>query len=135
MAGAGWALQTAVYAKLSSDAAVTAALGGARVYDDVPQRAEFPYLTFGQSSEKDWSTGTDDGIEHVVILQVWSRFAGRRECDDILQTVRASLHNVALVLAGHRLINLRHELSDVRREPDGVTFRGTARFRAVTEPL
>ena len=135
MAGAGWALQTAIYAKLAADAALGAVLGGPRVYDDVPQRAEFPYLTFGQSSEKDWSTQTDDGIEHVVALQVWSRAAGRRECDDILQAARTSLHNAALTLPGHRLINFRHELSEVRREADGVTFRGTARFRAVTEPL
>ena len=135
MASAGWALQTAVYGKLSTDAAVTTALGGPRVYDDVPQWAEFPYLTFGQSSEKDWSTQTDDGVEHVVVLQAWSRAAGRREADEILHAVRTALHNAALVLSGHKLINLRHELSDVRREADGVTFRGTARFRAVTELL
>ncbi len=100
-----------------------------------PSGAEFPYLTFGQSSEKDWSTQTDDGVEHVVVLQAWSRAAGRREADEILHAVRTALHNAALVLSGHKLINLRHELSDVRREADGVTFRGTARFRAVTELL
>jgi len=30
---------------------------------------------------------------------------------------------------------VRHELSEVRREPDGETYHGFVRFRAVTEPL
>lgn len=51
--------------KPSADGAVVAALGGARVYDDVPKRAEFPYLTFGQTTERDWSTATEPGHEHI----------------------------------------------------------------------
>jgi hypothetical protein len=35
---------------------------------------------------------------------------------------------------GHSLINLRHQHSEVRRDPDGETLHGLARFRAVTEP-
>jgi len=37
------------------------------------------------------------------------------------------------MLSGHRLINLRHEFSEARRDSDGETFHGIARFRAVTE--
>lgn len=135
MAGAGFALQQAVFAKLTATPALTALLGGARVYDDVPERAEFPYLTFGQTSERDWSTGTDNGGEHTLTLHVWSRGAGRKEAVEILAAARAALHDAALTLAGHRLVNLRHEFSDARRDPDGETFHGTARFRAVTEPV
>ncbi len=65
MASASWALQSAIFARLTADAVLTALLGGERMYDDVPVRAEFPYLTFGQSSDRDWSTGTDAGREHV----------------------------------------------------------------------
>ncbi|WP_291160495.1 DUF3168 domain-containing protein [Hyphomicrobium sp.] len=49
-----------------SDAAATTALGGPRIYDDVPARAEFPFMTLGQSAEHDWSTGTDEDYEHVI---------------------------------------------------------------------
>ena len=135
MASAAFALQTAIYARLLGDTALTAMLGGPRIYDDVPQRADFPYLTFGQSIERDWSTGTEDGKEHTVTLHVWSRAAGRKESDDILEAARGLFHNAALVLSGHRLINLRHDVSDVRRDPDGETYHGTARFRGVTEPI
>jgi len=135
MAEAGWALQQAIYGALIADAALTSLLGGAKIFDDVPQRTDFPYLTFGRSSLRDWSTGTESGAEHVVTLHVWSREAGRREVRQIMSVLRAALHDQALVPAGHNLVNLRHEFSEARREPDGDTYHGIVRFRAVTEPI
>ncbi len=135
MASASFALQKAVFAKLTADAAMLALLGGPRVYDEVPARAEFPYVTFAQTTERDWSTGTEPGQEHTITLHVWSRGRGRKEADEILSAAGAALHDQALTLTGFRLINLRHEFSDARRDSDGETFHGTARYRAVTEPL
>lgn len=133
MSSAGFALQKAIFEKLTSDAPTLAALGGPRVYDDAPARTEFPFVTFGQSSERDWSTGSDEGFEHLVTLHVWSRARGRREAEQVIAAARAALHDQDLALAGHRLINLRHEFSEARRDSDGETFHGIARFRAVTE--
>ena len=133
MSSAGFALQKAIFEKLTSDAPTLAALGGPRVYDDAPARTEFPFVTFGQSSERDWSTGSDEGYEHLVTLHVWSRARGRREAEQVIAAARAALHDQDLALAGHRLINLRHEFSEARRDSDGETFHGIARFRAVTE--
>ncbi len=133
MSSAGFALQKAIFEKLTSDAPTLAALGGPRVYDDAPARTEFPFVTFGQSSERDWSTGSDEGYEHLVTLHVWSRARGRREAERVIAAARAALHDQDLALAGHRLINLRHEFSEARRDSDGETFHGIARFRAVTE--
>ena len=135
MASAGWALQQAVFAALTNDAPLLALLGGPRIWDDVPARAEFPYVTFAQSGERDWSAGSDDGREHSVVLHVWSRAGGRREAHEIMGAVRAALHDAALTLPGHRLVNLRHESSDARRDADGETTHGIVRFRAVTEPV
>ena len=50
MPSASWALQQSIFATLSADTPLLALLGGARIYDDVPQGAAFPYLTFGQST-------------------------------------------------------------------------------------
>jgi hypothetical protein len=135
MANAAWALQQAIFSALTGDAGLVALLGGARVYDDVPTRAAFPYVTFAQSQERDWSTGSEDGGEHSLTLHVWSRGGGRRETQAIMAHVRALLHDVPLSLAGFRLVNLRHEFSDARRDPDGETLHGIVRFRAVTEPV
>ena len=49
-------------------------------------------------------------------------------------SIRAVLHDQPLVLADHYLINLRHEFSEARLDPDGDTFHGIVRYRAVTEP-
>lgn len=134
MGNASWALQQAIFARLTSDSALLALLGGARVYDDVPDRKLFPYVTFAPASARDWSTGSEAGTEHAVVLHVWSRGAGRKEALAIIEALRACLHDAALTLSGHRLVNLRHESSDVRRDTDGETFHGIVRLRAVTEP-
>jgi hypothetical protein len=135
MPSASFALQAAVFAALADDAPLTSLLGEVRIYDDVPPRPAYPYLTFGRSSERDWSTGTDAGTEHVLTLHVWSMAAGRKEAQAIAAAAEAALHDRALTLAGHRLVNLRHEYSEVRRDADGETIHGIIRFRAVTEPL
>lgn len=134
MAGAAWALQQAIFAALTADSGLTALLGGARIYDVVPTRAVFPYVTFAQTAERDWSTGGAEGSEHVVTLHVWSRGAGRKEALDIVGAVRPVLHDQTLSLSGHQLVNMRHERSEVRRDTDGETYHGLVRFRAVTEP-
>lgn len=134
MASAAFELQTAIYAALLADAGVTAALGGAFVYDAVPRAAAYPYVTFGQTAANDWSTGTEDGEEHTVTLHVWSRAAGRRETQSIIAAVRTGLDNADLALPGHHLVNLQHEFSEARRDVEGEAYRGLVRFRAVTEP-
>lgn len=133
MGSASWALQQAIYASLTSDSALLALLGGARVYDDVPDRKAFPYVTFAPASERDWSADGAAGSEHLLTLHVWSRGAGRKEALAIAEALRARLHDAALSLSGHLLVNLRHEMSEVRRDADGETFQGIVRLRAVTE--
>jgi hypothetical protein len=134
MSSSSWALQQSIFARLTADAALNGLLGGPRVHDDLPQASPFPYISFGHSLVRDWSTGSEDGSEHVVTLHVWSQGKGKKEAHEIMDAVRSALHDQALSLAGHRLVNLRHELSEARREPDGDTTHGIVRYRAVTEP-
>ena len=135
MPSPSWSLQQSIFAALTADVALTALLGAGRIFDDVPQGSALPYLTLGQSTARDWSTVTDDGTEHILTLHVWSNARGKKQAHEILGAVRSALHDRPLTLAGHRLINLRHEFSEARRDPDGETIHGLARFRAVTEPL
>lgn len=134
MASAGWALQIAVYAALAADASVTALIGAGKIFDDVPREAEFPYIVFGQGLERDWSTGAEAGSEHVLVLHVWSRHSGRRETLEVMKAVCGALDDQPLTLSGHRLVNLRHEVSEARRADDGETYQGIVMFRAITEP-
>jgi hypothetical protein len=130
-----WPLQQAVFAALTADAALTALLGPGRILDDVPQGTAMPYVTLGPATLRDASTGTEDGTEHGLAIHVWSGARGKKETHAILSAIRAALHDRPLALTGHRLVNLRHQLSEVRRDPDGATLHGLARFRALTEPL
>ncbi len=135
MPSASWSLQQAIYATVTTDPGLAAIVGSPRIHDDVPQNTPYPYLTLGQSTSRDWSTATDPGEEHTLTLHVWSRNSGRKETHEIMGALKSALHDRALTLAGHRLINLRHVFSDARREPDGETYHGLVRLRAVTEPL
>jgi hypothetical protein len=131
---ASWALQRGIYQALVGSSDLTTLLGGARIYDNAPQGAAFPFITFGQSVVRDWSTGTEDGAEHNLTLHVWSRTGGKKQAQEIIEAVRAALHDQPLILADQHLINLRHEFSEARLDPDGDTFHSIVRYRAVTEP-
>lgn len=135
MTSPAWELQQAAYTALVSDAALVDELGGTRVYDAVPRGAAFPYLTFGPITTRDWSTGTEIGAEHTLILRAWSKAGGTREVHRVLERVRQSLVGASLTLNGHRVVNVQHEQSDAAREIDGETWSGAVRFRVVTEPV
>ena len=135
MANAGWDLQKAAYAALIANAPLIALLGGGRIYDDVPQDAAFPYVVLDQMRLNDWSTGTERGSEHILMLHVWSRYDGKREAYEIADAIREVLDDAELTLDDNRLINLSHQFSDLKRDTDGETYHGVMRFRAVTEPL
>ncbi|MEO3998562.1 DUF3168 domain-containing protein [Mesorhizobium sp. CAU 1732] len=135
MASAAIELQKAIYGRLSSDAALNAALGGEHVYDHAPAHVAFPYVTFGRTSIHDWSTGTEDGNEHVFTIHVWSKAQGKSETLELMDMVRARLHDAELTLSEHKLVNLREEFAEARFNEDIAVFHGIARFRAVTEPL
>jgi hypothetical protein len=133
-ASASWAIQRGIYQALANSSNLTSLLGGARIYDDPPQAANLPFVSLGQTELRDWSTGTEDGAEHDLTLHVWSRSGGKKQVHQIIEAIRTVLHDQSLALSDHHLVNLRHELSEARLDPDGDTVHGIVRYRAVTKP-
>jgi hypothetical protein len=129
------ALQAAIHARLTSDSALTALLGGAKIHDHVPANEAFPYVTFGPAASFDWSTGSEKGDEHLVTLQVWSRQQGKKQALDIAAAVVARLENAALTLTGHRLTLMRFAGLEAAYDTALRGFRATLRFEALTESL
>ena len=129
------ALRAAVHDALTADAVLTSLLGGPRIYDEPPHPAEFPYVTLGEARVSDFSSGTEEAIEHALTLHAWSRQGGHNEAHLIAGALLNALDDAPLTFADHRLINLRFGVADVRRERDGRTYHALVRFRAVTEPL
>lgn len=132
MTDAALALQKAIHVALVADAGV-GAIAGDRVFDAAPRDPVFPYVTLGDIATSDWSTGTEIGAEHRLTLHAWSRGRGKAEAALLVAALEAALHDAALTLVGHVLVNLRFVAAEVRQERDGVTWHGIARFRAVTE--
>jgi hypothetical protein len=135
MTNPGWDLQKAAYDALAADAALLTLLGEASIYDHPPQGASFPYVMLDQTLVTDWSTGTERGAEHMLMLHVWSRYRGKHEVYEIADAIRDRLDEASLTLGENRLINLRHQFSDLKRDEDGETYHAVLRFRAITEPL
>jgi hypothetical protein len=134
MSTAAAALRAAIHDALVADGALSALLGGPKVYDEPPRAAAFPYVTLGEARVSDFSTGSEPGEEHQLTLHAWSRQGGHREAHLIAGALLQALDDTPLSLADHRLVNLRFAVADVRREADGRTYHALVRFRAMTEP-
>lgn len=134
MAEAAFELQTAIYARLAADAPLTTLLGGASIHDRAPPDATFPYVTFGPATGDDWSTQIETGLEHRIIIDVWSRDRGRGEPLAIADAIRTAIAGAALTLPGHALVSIDHRSTEIGLDEDGETFHAVLTYRAVTEP-
>ena len=134
MTSAGLELQKALLALLKADGALEKQIEG-RIYDRVPDKAEFPYVTLGSSNIYDWSTGTERGSEHLFTLNIWSRASGRKSVFTIMNLIDRLLAQPQLTLVGHRLVNLALQFSQARAEDNRDGYLGVLRYRAVTEEL
>ncbi|MDR6633760.1 hypothetical protein J2X72_002560 [Phyllobacterium sp. 1468] len=134
MTSAGLELQKALLALLRADGALEKLIEG-RVYDRVPEKAVFPYVTLGAANIYDWSTGTERGSEHLFTLNIWNRASGRKSVFTIMNIIERLLDKPVLTLVGHRVANLALQYSQARAEDNRDGYLGVLRYRAVTEEL
>ena len=132
---AALALQQAMRNTLLANSALTALLGGAHIYDEVPRGEPPLHVVFAAIETRDWSTSTQKAHEHFVTLDVTTNERGRASVQSICNAIEAALDNVDLPLVGHQLINLRNVYWSVARKKSAQSFEATLRFRATTEPL
>ena len=81
MSTAAAALRAAIHDALVADGALTALLGGPKVYDEPPKAAAFPYVTLGEARVEDFSTGERSGrgaSAHLARLVAPGRTHARR---------------------------------------------------------
>lgn len=130
------ALHKALLDHLRADPDLIPLLGDPpRVHDQPPAERTYPLVVFGRAEARPWGGLEGEGLEQVLTLTCLSRFDGAEEAKAIVAALRARLHNAALTLDGHRLVNLRVTYGDVFRSPDAGVFQGVTRLRAVTEPV
>lgn len=126
------ATKQAIFDKLTADLSET-------VFDHIPHQPEgrpdneFPYVAIPEADNVPWDNDDDLGAEITVSVFVLSRYKGRTEADQILDSIYASLHRASLTTAGYNFVDCLFEFSDVITLDDGQTRLGTARYRVTIQ--
>lgn len=113
------AVQRAIVTRLRSDAQLVAMIGD-RVFDDVPEQAQMPYVSLGP---EDWQP-IDDGVclsgdDGTLQIDVWSRAPGRIECKRIVDRVAALFADLDVALPSpHPSARMRVSLKRIFDEVD-----------------
>ncbi|MEU0309783.1 DUF3168 domain-containing protein [Streptomyces cyaneofuscatus] len=116
MTTALWPLQEAVYAKLTADSALMALVRG--LYDEVPETAAFPYVSFGSATEVVDDAHNQRGLAVNLVLHVWSKYPGKKEAAGILAALDNVLDRQPLDVAGFRDVSVAHQQHQHVRDPD-----------------
>jgi hypothetical protein len=128
--GAAAALQAAVYARLSGDAALTA-LVGAAVFDAAPGGPVPPiYVALGPEVVRDRSDATSAGAEHEFTISVVTETAGFQAAKQAAGAVSDALVDAPLTLARGHLVRLDFWRAEAARVGSGTLRRITLTFRA-----
>lgn len=130
-----FALQSAITARLKTDAPLLALLGGAKCYEHAPPATVHPWIAWEQLSARDADTSLSDGHEHRLSLICASRQPGTKEVLTIAARVEELLHGASLTLVGHRLINLVVTAAEIQRAGKEPLRKARISLRAVTEKL
>jgi hypothetical protein len=134
MAGAALAFQKMVFDALTANPAVA----GGRIYDFVPDRAPYPFISFdgGEALDQSGTTAAQGDTEVSLTLNIWSQQDGWLEADTIAEEAYSRLNRVVLAQsAGHRsVLNYERDRGHIR-DPDGKTRRVICRYRAKLERL
>ena len=130
MASSANALQAAIHARLTADAALTAMIGAGSVFDRRVTGRSMPYLVLSEIVTRDFAPGIE---EHEVRIEAWSDAGGRKQSQEIAARVKLSLDGAGLAPAGFSLVNLLHRDTRARREARSRAQVAEMVFRAVTE--
>lgn len=126
-------VQKAVYARLLADAGVSA-LVGARIYDELPpDEPAYPYVHLGEMLTSRFDVKEAAGWEVELTIHVWSRYRGKKEAQNVLDAVEATLNRAALVVTGYAVVSCDVVQLLNLEDADGLTRHGVARLRVVLQ--
>lgn len=119
-------LQTAIYERLSTDAALTAKVTG--VFDFAPENQAFPYVVVGADTGTDGSTFGADGQNVAAMIHTWSQYQGFAEVKAIHSIILQAL-TAPLPVNGWTALTLVCDLDQALVDSDGITRHGVLRIR------
>jgi hypothetical protein len=124
--GVQTALWTALTASLADDLTT---LVGARVYDDVPEFEDFPYVVVGYGDEEEAGTADSAEVEFRTEVHIWSQYHGQKEILRLVDAIRARLHGTRPIVNGSPCVFCLFERTNRFTAEDGVTRRAVMTFR------
>lgn len=125
-------LQQAILALLEAAPALP---HGAIVYDEVPQDAAFPYVSFGECQVlPDKAACFEDDVEVFLSLDAWSRTQGFAQVKAVAASVVDKLDDAEPAVTGFRVILFELSSLEYLRDPDGKTRRARISFRSLIQP-
>lgn len=130
MSDPSFALQVANVGILRGNSGVTD-LVGERVYDSVPEKPTFPYLTLGESHVLgDDSEDCGDASEVFAQLHAWSQSVkgGFTEVKRIASAVRSAM-KIPPALDGFTVTVIEYVQTQYLRDPDGITRHAMIEYR------
>lgn len=117
-------LQSAIFTKLNAHPALTG-----RVYDEVPEPAPYPYVSFGSFQEFPDDQHDAQGLDALVTIHVWSKAPGFGEAYDLFAAVDAALDRVPLVVTGFKDTYIKQAQHDALKDPDPSVRHINAQYR------
>ena len=107
-----------------------------QLYDAHPENAVFPYVTMGEITARDWSDKFEDGMEIYSTLHIWSQYKGRKEAEEMMDTILQALTSSSLDLAPNFKASFdRLDLYELIVDMDGITHHGILRMKYLIEQL
>lgn len=132
MTSPSFELQAMVVARLKAFSGLSALIGS-RVYDDVPETAAFPYVSWGPEQALQDDADCIEGFNVSLQIDAWSRATGQGESKKIAEQVRLALHNYGGSLTDNALVSIEHTSTQFLRDPDGKTSHAVIEFSAFIE--
>lgn len=127
------ALRVAIRNALHSDIDLATRLGSDFVVDEATAERSPPYIAFGDMRSRDWSTASDKGAEHSVVIEVWSRHRGVNDALEVGERIAAILDDAPLAIAGFHLVLMRHQATETARRDKGRLASARLTFRALVQ--
>ncbi|MEO1602255.1 MAG: DUF3168 domain-containing protein [Pseudomonadota bacterium] len=126
-------VQKAVVAAVRADGNLSAIIG-TRIYDRVPDAAQFPYVQYMEATGLPAvETQDGEGFELGVTLSIWSRTdAGQVEAHRIAGHLVDLLNNSTLALDTKTVVMTRL-LGQSTRRPDAITVQILQRWQFITD--
>ena len=121
--------QKSIFEVLSTDSALTTLLGGAKVYDNVPDNTAYPYVVLYILPFIDRGNHTLEGLECELQVSVWHQERGNLPIQNIQKRIDELLHLAEPCIDGWNITGLRRTFVDIVTDTDNITKQGIQRFK------